>query len=294
VPESFSSRRNTHAESVSPRSANGGGSAELRLAVLWSLPTKHQTYVFEEVRELCRGYLRRNRIGVDDVTPLELVSEVWKKLLGSISLEADRPLAIQPDEWSTDPAPERDGRVVWLIAEIGGSDAIGHRYEDVQRERHGRSKPGTGRPYQQPTDEDEPKGMEVEPDGPDGLEKADSRRIWQGLLATASNDFRSDDDVSVLLNLLADDPGILSESSDRQWPIRLIVARLNARSTSRRWSDDHVDNAKRRLMNWILRLKSRNRLDGTDLEAMFAKVARQLERGTQSRTPLKVRPPRFN
>jgi hypothetical protein len=44
----------------------------------------------------------------------------------------------------------------------------------------------------------------------------------------------------------------------------------------------------------VLRLKSRNRLDETDLEAMFAKVARQLERGTQSRTPLKVRPPRFN
>jgi hypothetical protein len=242
---------------------------------------------------LCSGHLRRNRISADDVTPLELVSEVWKKLLGSVSLEADRPLVVQRGEWSTDPAPERDGRVVWLIAEIGGSEAIGHRYEDIQRERHGRSKAGTGRPYQQPTDEDDPKETDGEPDEPGGLEKADSRRIWRGLLATAANDFPSDDDVSVLINLLADDPGILSESSEGQWPIKLIVARLNGRSTSRRWSDDHVDNAKRRLMNWIIRLKSRNRLDGTDLEAMFAKVARQLERGAQS-APLRIRPPRFN
>jgi hypothetical protein len=258
------------------------------------LPTRHQTYVFEEVRKLCSGYLRRNRISPDDVTPLELVSEVWKKLLSSVFLEMDRPLAVRPGEWSTDPAPERDGRVVWLIAEIGGSGAIGHRYEDIQRERHGRSKPGTGRPYQQPTDEGAPEETDMQPDETGGLEKADSRRIWRGLLATAANDFPSDDDVSVLLNLLADDPGILSESSEGQWPVSLIVGLLNGRPTSRRWSEDHVDNAKRRLMSWIVRLKSRNRLDGTDLEAMFAKVARQLERGEWKRPPSKIRPPRVN
>jgi hypothetical protein len=201
---------------------------------------------------------------------------------------------VRPGEWSTDPAPERDGRVVWLIAEIGGSEAIGHRYEDIQRERHGRSKAGTGRPYRQPVDEDEPEETAMEPDGPSVLEETDSRRVWGGLLAMAAIDFPPDDDVSVLLKLLAGDLGILSDSPDGQWPVRLIVARLNARATSRRWSEDHVDNAKRRLMNWVLRLKNRNRLDGTDLQALFARVARQLERGEWKPPAPKSRPPRMN
>jgi hypothetical protein len=265
------------------------------LAVLWSLPTGHQTYLFEEVRKLCSGYLRRNRISADDVTPLELVSEVWKKLLGSVSLETDGPLVVRADEWSTDPnAPERDGRVIWLIAEIGGSEAIGHRYEDIQRERHGRSKPGTGRPYQQPVDEDESEETGVEPDESRGLEKTDSRRIWRGLLATATIDFQPDDDVSMLLEVLADDPGILDGSPAGQWPVGLIAVRLNDRPTSRRWSEDRVDNAKRRLMNWIVRLRNRNRLDGTDLEGLFARVARQLEASERKPSSRQTRPPLMN
>jgi hypothetical protein len=275
VPESLSSSRSTYGESASARSADGTGvGAELRLAVLWSLPTRHQTYLFEEVRKLCSGYLRRNRISAEEVLPLELVSEVWKKLLGAVSLERDRSPTIRAGEWSTDPAPERDGRVIWLIAEIGGSEAIGHRYEDIQRERYGRSKPGVGRLYTQPIEPDE-RGMD--PDQSSELDRTDSHRVWRGLLETAAVDFRRDDDVTMLLNLLAVDPGILDDSPAGQWPVRLIVARLNDRSTSRRWSEDHVDNAKRRLMNWIERLRKRNRLDGTDIEGLFARIARQLK-----------------
>jgi hypothetical protein len=226
VPESLYSSRNTHGGSDPPRSADGGGGAELRLAVLWSLPIRHQTYLFEEVRRLCSGYLRRNRISAGEVTPLELVSEVWKKLLGSVSLETDRLPVVRADEWSTDPnAPERDGRVIWLIAEIGGSEAIGHRYEDIQRERHGRSKPGLGRRYQQPGDEDKPEETGVDPDEPGDLQKTDGRRIWRGLLATAAVDFRPEDDVSTLLRLLADDPGILDDAQ------RAMAGRLDRRAT---------------------------------------------------------------
>jgi hypothetical protein len=230
------------------------------------------------------------------VTPLELVSEVWKKLLGSVSLETDRSLAVRPGEWSTDPdTPERDGRVIWLIAEIGGSEAIGHRYEDIQRERHGRSKPGLGRPYRQPVDEDESEDTGVDPDETGELQKIDTHRIWRGLLATAAVDFRPDDDVSMLLRLMADDPGILDDAPPGgQWPVGLIVARLNDRPTSRRWSEDRVDNAKRRLMNWIERLRKQNRLDGTDLEGLFARVARQLEASDQQPPAHQVRPPRLN
>jgi hypothetical protein len=278
VPESPSSGRNTHGGSVPQRSADAGGGAELRLAVLCSLPIRHQTYLFEEVRKLCSGYLRRNRISAGEAEPLELVSELWKKLLGSVSLETDRLPVVRAGEWSTDPnAPECDGRVIWLIAEIGGSEAIGHRYEDIQRERHGRPKPGRGRPNRQLGDEDESEETGVDPGEPGELQNTDSRRIWRGLLATAAVDFRPDDDVLTLLRLMADDPGILDDSPGGKWPVSLIVARLNDRPTSRRWSEDRIDNAKRRLANWIERLRRRNRLDGTDLEGLFAGVARQLE-----------------
>jgi hypothetical protein len=275
VLESPSSSRNTYAESASSRPAHGGN-AELRLAVLWSLPTRHQTYLFEEVRKLCVGYLRGHRISAEEVSPLELVAEVWKKLLGTVSLETDRLPAIRAGEWSMDPAPERDGRVIWLIAEINGFEVIGHRYEDIQRERYGRSKPRVGRPYEQPVEERESEETGMDPARSSGLERTDSQWVWRGLVATAAVDFRPDDDVTMLLNLLALDPGILDVSPAGQWPVRLVVARLNDRSTTRRWSEDHVDTAKRRLMNWIERLRRRNRLDGPDIEGLFARVARQL------------------
>ena len=132
-----------------------------------------------------------------------------------------------------------------------------------------------------PTTRTSRKSIGVDPDEPGELQKIDTRRIWRGLLATAAVDFRPDDDVSMLLRLMADDPGILDDAPGGQWPVGLIVARLNDRPTSRRWSEDRVDNAKRRLMKWIERLRKRNRLDGTDLEGLFARVARHLEASDQ-------------
>ena len=291
MPESPSSGRNTHGGSVPQRSADAGGGAELRLAVLWSLPIRHQTYLFEEVRKLCSGYLRRNRISAGEVEPLELVSEFWKKLLGSVSLETDRLPVVRAGEWSTDPnALECDGRVIWLIAEIGGSEAIGHRYEDIQRERHGRPKPGRGRPNQQLGDEDESEETGVDPGEPGESQNTGSRRVWRGLLATAAVDFRPDDDVWTLLQLMAED----HDSPGGKWPVSLIVARLNDRPTSRRWSEDRIDNAKRRLANWIERLRRRNRLDGTDLEGLFAAVARQLEASERKPPAHQTLAPRLN
>jgi hypothetical protein len=94
----------------------------------------------------------------------------------------------------------------------------------------------------------------------------------------------------MLLDLLAADPGILDGSPSGQWPVRLIVTGLNNLPTSRGWNEDRVDNAKRRLMNWIERLGRRNRLDGTDLEGLFARVARQLEASKRDPSSRQIRP----
>lgn len=61
--------------------------------------------------------------------------------------------------------------------------------------------------------------------------------------------------------------------------MRRIVALLNDHFPPPEWRDRRVEDARRRLTNWIRRLVRENALDATDLEALFARVARQLERG---------------
>jgi hypothetical protein len=136
--------------------------------------------------------------------------------------------------------------------------------------------------------------MGVDPDQSRSLDETDSHRVWRGLLATAADDFRPDDEVTMLLNLLAADPGILDDSSSGQWPVRQIVARLNDQQTSHRWNENRVDNAKRRLMNWIERLRRRNRLDRTDLEALFAGVWRRLKESEREAPSQQNHPHRLN
>jgi hypothetical protein len=55
-------------------------------------------------------------------------------------------------------------------------------------------------------------------------------------------------------------------------------------TVSASWTDRRVDNAKKRLLKWISRLMQKNGLDATDLEALFAGVARQEDDG--KRVPL--------
>jgi hypothetical protein len=79
---------------------------------------------------------------------------------------------------------------------------------------------------------------------------------------------------------VSEQPGLLQDAPGGQWPIMDIVSRLNIRFPPPAWTSDRVDNAKRRLMNWIKRLKRKNGLDDVDLEALFARVAREQERGS--------------
>jgi hypothetical protein len=68
--------------------------------------------------------------------PEELLSEVWQKLLGAVSIQSEEGVysaAPDPTQVSIDAdAPESDGRVVWLIDQIGGSAGIAHRREDIK------------------------------------------------------------------------------------------------------------------------------------------------------------------
>ena len=270
------------------RGANGSGGgqarAELRLRVLRSLPPRHQQYLFEEIRKRCRDFLRSQRVPSSEMTPEELVSEIWQKLLGTVSVHNEETLSSpDPNQASIDEhAPERDGRVVWLIDQIGGSEAMAHRREDILRRRFGRALAGSGRRMVQPPSDGEFSEIISDADAPSALEAADGLRVWRGLLAMADLQFQQSDDASKLLRLLAQNPGILLNSSGGQWPIQELVAELNDRFPPRSWTIDRVDNAKRRLVNWIKRLKRQNGLDEVDLEALFARVARQQERSGQA------------
>jgi hypothetical protein len=254
---------------------DGGGATrgELRLRVLWSLPQGHQRYLFAEIRKLCREYLRNRRVPAAELTPEELLSEIWRKLLGTVSLDNDEAPGANPADINLE-APEDDGRVVWLLQEIGGSEAIAHRHEDILRQRFGRSLPEGGRPIVQPGNGDDFANIS-EPDECRPLDEVDAYRVWRGLLAMADSIFQQDDDVSILLRLMADDPEILDEGG--RWPIKEMVALLNKRFPPPLWSADRVENAKKRLINWIDRLMRKYGLDATDLEALFARVARQQE-----------------
>jgi len=109
-----------------------------------------------------------------------------------------------------------------LITEIGGFTAIKHRYQDLERERYGRS-------FQfEQIEQDEPEEGEVEPDDRTQRHRIeDVLHVWHGLLATAQDKFGPEEDVSLLLRLLADMPDVLDESFGTQWPIGTLDDRFH-------------------------------------------------------------------
>jgi hypothetical protein len=233
---------------------------------------------------VCRDFLRNRGVPSSEMTPEELLSEIWQKLLGTVSTGSEETAELRScelREMSTDPdAPARDGRVVWLIEQIGGSMGITHRREDILRRRFGRATGGSGRPLVQPHDDTVFADIVSDADTARSLEAADQRLVWRGLLAMVELEFEPGDDLFMLLRLVSEQPGLLQDAPGGQWPIMDIVSRLNIRFPPPAWTSDRVDNAKRRLMNWIKRLKRKNGLDDVDLEALFARVAREQERGS--------------
>ena len=259
------------------RSAPALVSGTFVLRVLWTLPQAHQGFVFHEIFGLCRDYLRSKPGDASEISSEELVSEVWAKLVGSITMPDPNDLAERsdfpdPSDWTIDPhVPANDGRVIWLIREIGGPRALAHRCEDIRRRRWGRATPGVGRPLVQ---SGEFSDIET-PLDEDGLGPADAVNIWRGVLITAERTFQPADDVCKLLRVLAKVPEVFDGSHGSRWPVGRLVTMLNVEFSPPPWSDDRVENAKKRLLNWVQRLMRQNGLDATDLEAVFARVARQ-------------------
>lgn len=234
-----------------------------RLDILNSLPRAHQDYFFAEIQSLCMKFVARSRTGAKidrESETAELFSEVMAKLLmGGTTAEAMQ-------RWETSDDPQRDSRVRWLIEAVGGSQALSHRHEDIRRRQYGGKWKEDG--YRQvQLEQHHVDTLSVDADDP--LHDEDVRRIWRGLLAAAKSGFASDDDVSILLDLLAHNSDIQAEFGS-EWPVSKIVGELNQRGQSPIWNDDRVDNAKKRLKNWIGRMKRDLGLDSADLMDLLA------------------------
>jgi|SRR5215470_526064 len=252
---------------------------------------------------------------------LELLSEVMAKLLGVSSLlaetesgagagltdEEESQAKEQHDESEPLPAllrrndderdPQRDERVIWLIQQIGGPRALAHRYEDMHRERWGRWRESGYRSVQisalntnvgAGTENEEDMlgryadrshSLHEQPEDPHHAGEIEG--AWRGLLALAERKFKPDDDVSLLLGVLAQDSDVQAGFGSG-WPVRTIVEALNRRHPTSPWGDDRVDNAKKRLKGWIVRIKREQGLDTIDLMSLFVRVAREREEGASA------------
>jgi hypothetical protein len=250
-----------------------------RLSVLNALPRQHQDYFFEAARKLCAAYVasRGAPIAQRESESLELFSEVMAKLLGAVAAGDGQHAGAKDGEepspdWTVDKDPKRDGRVVWLVAEIGGRQALAHRHEDIRRRLYGRWREGSYKVEQ--LAEEHVVDLAVDPIDPH--EDEDNRRAWRGLLAAAKSEFEPNEDVSVLLDLLASDSKIQAAFGS-EWPVRQIVDTLNQCKPVRPWNDDRVDNAKKRLKGWIGRIRRDYKIEPSDLMHLFAQYARKQE-----------------
>jgi hypothetical protein len=111
----------------------------------------------------------------------------------------------------------------------------------------------------------------------DALQAEDAERAWHGLIRMVEQQFGAEDDVPTHVRLLTQDSDI-QDAFSSQWPIGRIVRALNERDPAASWSDDRVENAKRRLTKWITRVKRAHGLDAVDLRALLAAYERASQR----------------
>jgi hypothetical protein len=280
---------------------------QVALRVLHSLPPQHEKFFYREIRNLCTDFVTSLGMPRADRASAagELLSEVMAKLLGvgpSINIDDDMQQANRitqnstpDDQWpfgsslqTNIDTPEQDDRVRWLIKEVGGRRALEHRFEDMRRQRWGRwhglgyrtsqlSAPanvesGIDRDEEMLAQKDE-HAREYLGDHEDTHHDWDVQRAWIGMLVIASRRFKPHEDVQKLLQVLAHDPEVQA-GFGVEWPVRQIVEALNIIHPDPPWNDDRVENAKKRLRNWIGGIKRDHGLDQIDLMALFARYGR--------------------
>ena len=270
-------------------------SATARLRILNALPQRHQDYFFEKVRTLCTKYIASLHMPMAErqEEALELFSEIMAKLLGVSGREraydneetSDSQIGLT---WPISDDPKRDGRVIWLIEQVGGAHALMHRHEDIRRRRHGGKWTSSG--YRQV--QLGPEHIDTLSSNPDDPHHDDDMRlVWRGMLAMAETEFETEADVTLLLHLMAHDSDIQA-GFGAEWPITQMVVALNQRHPNPSWDDDRVENAKKRLKRWIARLKNNGGHGTDDLMELFARYARRQGpkmaslRGAHSKSPL--------
>ena len=326
-PESVVSVRPNDTGSPSARPGQpvraGMSAAELRLYVWCELPERHRNEVCRQIRTRCEAFISSVRVDRSERKPEtdRLVSEVVAHLLRATSVRvnepdadanmtddeatdlrtddqaaprAGKPEGQSPQPWlgkgaADDLDPTRDGRVIWVIDDICNRQALFHRYEDLRRRDRGGKWDGSGYPLVAVDNETiEQLSGHYDPaeEETDSLEAEDSRRAWEGLIELTAQQFGPGDDVVAVVRILAEDRDT-QESFGSQWPIGKIVRALNTRATGQTWTDDRVDNAKKRLTKFIVRIKQKNGLDAVDLRALLARYART--RGAAAKDPPRTR-----
>jgi len=292
--------------------------AQLRLYAWGQLPDRHRNEVCRQVRVRCEAFIGSVRVerGHRKTEVDRLVSEVVAHLLRATSLHRDENVmesdlsAVQtkappeaaatsakpsvPPPWLAsgridNSEPVRDARVIWLLDETCNRQALLHRYEDMRRRDRGGKWDGSGYPLvavdeqtiEQLSGHYDPAESEA-----DSLHAEDSRRAWTGLVYLAEHQFGPEDDVVALVQVLAQDRET-QESFGSQWPIGKIVRALNAGQSPAPWTDDRVENAKRRLTKFILRFKQEHGLDAVDLRALLARYGRQRQAIARRNAPAK-------
>jgi hypothetical protein len=280
---------------------------ELRLALWSTLPERHRDEICRQVRRRCEAFVASAGVERSErgAAAASLMSEVIAHLLRAVSVRWDHETMEQlgeseagPRPWGsgmgTPPGPwaargviddedaGRDGRVLWLLDEIGNRRALAHRFEDLRRRERGGKWDGASYPFVQVEERVLQRlAGQVDP-ADDPLQAEDAVKAWGGLVAMVERQLGPQDDVCALVRLLAEDAGI-QEEFGAQWPIARIAEGLHRRHGGAPWSEDRVENAKRRLTRWISRLRREHGLDAVDLRALLVRTAREMERRPRQR-----------
>jgi hypothetical protein len=285
VPELETSIRISREASAVPLVDGGGGRltfGELRLCVLQSLRPLHERYLREEILRRCRVHLRDDPVAASEISPEQLLSEIYAKLIGAVVSPDEEKMFDFPAKecWNAD--PKLDSRVEWLLLQIGGSKALEHRCEDIRRKQWGRALPGGGRRTVQPDEDNEVFESVANPVVDEQLQEADARCAWSGVVIALTCQFGQEEDAGKLLRLLEQYPNVFEGSPEGRWPVTEIVCLLNNLSPPPTWTDHRVEDAKKRLVSWVKRFKRENGFDAIDLEAFFARLARQQVRSERT------------